>query len=369
MDNRFVRNVILKGLVLFILADLLCVFISPSTLGKITLYNRLFSGRPRFPFGEDPASSYNLSLFNLEAMFTSHEIDGLAGENGFYDVVLIGDSSTWGTLLHPEDTLAGLLNISAASMCGKTLRVFNLGYPTISLMKDLMVLERAMRYQPDLIIWLTTLEAFPKDTQLSSPIVANNSGIVKDLILNYELELDVNDPELIAPSFWDRTLIGQRRALADLFRLQVYGFMWNATGIDQTYPLDYKPAQVDFDTDISYHNLTPPTLDVSLLALDVLEAGYRIAGETPIILVNEPMLISVGENSSLRYNFLYPRWVYDQWRKLMTAYTEQHDWQYIDLWNSVPAYQFTNSAIHLTPAGEKILADRVKESILLQSCR
>jgi hypothetical protein len=246
--------------------------------------------------------------------------------------------------------------------------VYNLGYPTSSLTKDLMVLDYALRYQPDLIIWLVSLEDFPVDNQLSSPIVANNAARVDELIARYNLPLDPNDPALVHPGFWDSTLIGQRRALADLFRLQIYGVLWTATGIDQTYPVDYQRAQTDFNTDITYHNMQPPTLDASKLAFGVLEAGLRIAGATPVILINEPMLISVGENSDLRYNFLYPHWAYDQWREMILARAEAGGWNYLDLWNIIPANEFTNSAIHLTPAGESMLAGRVEQTALQQSC-
>ncbi len=75
-----------------------------------------------------------------------------------YRVLVIGDSSTWGILLRPEQTLAGQLEKAGLTLCGKTVRVYNLGYPTISLTKDLMVLDYAMRYQPDLIIWPMTLQ-------------------------------------------------------------------------------------------------------------------------------------------------------------------------------------------------------------------
>jgi hypothetical protein len=301
-------------------------------------------------------------------MFASHVIAYGPKPADEYRVIVIGDSSTWGTLLHPEETLAGQLNTAELSICGKTIRVYNLGYPTISLTKDLMVLDYALRYQPDLIIWLVSLEAFPADEQLSSPFVANNTARVDDLIARYNLPLDPNDPALVRPDFWDSTLIGQRRALADLFRLQIYGVLWTATGIDQTYPADYQHAQTDFNTDISYHNMQPPTLDASQLAFGVLEAGMHIAGATPVILINEPMLIGVGENSDLRYNFLYPRWAYDQWREMMLAQAEAGGWNYLDLWNIVPADEFTNSAIHLTPAGESMLAGRVEQSILQQNC-
>ena len=368
MNPRFLRNVLIKGMLLFLVFDLVCAAVNPAALGKVTLYNSLFAGRLRFPFGEDSSQSYNLSLFNLDAMFASHVIAAGPKPVDEYRVILIGDSSTWGTLLRPEETLAGQLNAAGLSMCGKTVRVYNLGYPTISLTKDVMVLDYAMRYQPDLVIWLTTLEAFPNDNQLSSPVVANNALRVEDLILRYNLPLDPNDPALVHPNFWDATLIGQRRALADLFRLQVYGVLWSATGIDQTYPADYPRAQTDYNTDVTFHAMQPPTLDASRLAFGVLAAGMRIAGSTPLILVNEPMLISSGKNSDLRYNFLYPRWAYDQWREMLSARAVANGWDYLDLWNIVPASEFTNSAIHLTPVGESMLTGQVAQTLFHQSC-
>jgi hypothetical protein len=133
--------------------------------------------------------------------------------------------------------------------------------------------------------------------------------------------------------------------------------MWSATGIDQIYSDNYEKAQTDFEADESYHNFIKPNLDENLLAINALETGFRIANETPMILVNEPMLISSGINSDIRYNFFYPRWAYDEYRKMMFTLSEENHWQYVDLWDIVPANEFTNSAIHLTPAGEKILVD------------
>jgi len=368
MNSTFIRNVVIKGLVFFLLFNLAFTAVNPAALGKVSFYNHLFGGRQRFPFGEDSSQSYNLSLFNLDAMFASHVISSGTKLDNEYRVVVIGDSSTWGTLLRPEETLAGQLDATRLSLCGKAIRVYNLGYPSISLMKDLMVMDYSLRYQPDLFIWLVSLEAFPADNQLSSPIVANNAARVDDLITRYDLPLDPNDPILVRPSFWDSTLIGQRRALADLFRLQMYGLLWTATGIDQTYPTNYQHAQTDFNTDITYHDMQPPNLDASQLAFEVLEVGLRIAKGTSLILINEPMLISVGENNDLRYNFLYPRWAYDQWREGMLERAEAGGWNYLDLWNIVPEDEFTNSAIHLTRAGESMLARRVEQIIFNQSC-
>lgn len=119
---------------------------------------------------------------------------------------------------------------------------------------------------------------------------------------------------------------------------------------------------------MSFHDQQPPKLDETKLAFDVIEAGVPAAGKTPILIVNEPMLISTGKNSNLRYNFFYPRWAYDQYRQMMADRSQQHSWKYLDLWDIVPATEFTNSAIHMTPAGESLFAARLSEAIRQEAC-
>ncbi len=356
-------SVLLKAALVFVLFNFVFIFIKDTPLGTLSLYNSVFPGRARFPFGET-RESYNLSLFDLDAMFASHELAGAEKARDEYRVLLIGDSSVWGTLLTPEQTLAGQLNTGQLNVCGKTVRAYNLGYPTISLTKDLMILDQAKTYQPDLIVWLTTLEAFPKDRQLLSPIVANNPERVAQLIKNYGLSLDPDDPALVQPSTWEQTFVSRRRAVADLVRLQVYGVLWAATGIDQVYPDDYERAQTDFEADDDdFHGLV--TLE-DALALEVLNAGMSVAPN--MMLVNEPMLISNGTNSDIRYNFFYPKWAYDRYVAMLQEHASANNWNYLDLSNLVPADEFTNSAIHLTPAGEQVLAGRIAAAIQ-QTCQ
>lgn len=354
--------VLLKAALLFVLFNFMFLFIKGTPFDRLSLYNSVFPGRERFPFGE-ARDSYNLSLFDLDAMFASHVLNGTDKAPDEYRVLLIGDSSVWGTLLKPEETLAGQLNAAPVSACGKTVRAYNLGYPTISLTKDLMILDQAGKYQPDLVIWLTTLEAFPQDKQFSSPIVANNTERVRQLIAKYDLQADPNDAELARPSTWEQTFVSRRRAIADLVRLQIYGVLWASTGIDQVYPENYERAQVDLEASQDFHGLESLQ---EHLALDVLDAGMS-AGPN-MLLVNEPMLISSGANSNIRYNFFYPRWAYDEYRMILAGHAAGKHWNYLDLWDLAPASQFTNSAIHLTPAGESLLAGKIAAAIQ-QTCK
>ncbi len=358
-------RVLAKGLLLFIALDLLFMLLSPlSVLGKLSAYNSIFPGRMRLPYGENPDQAYNFSLYNLDAMLASHELSARSKPGDEYRVLLLGDSSVWGYLLKPEQTLSA--DINAANIKapdGRIVHAYNLGYPTLSLAKDLLILDYALRYHPDLVIWLVTLESFPLSQQLDSPILQNNPAATKKLISAYSLNLDLHDPRFVTPSFWQATLVGQRRALADVLRLQLYGIMWAATGVDQYYPAAYDPPQADLAKDESFQGLLPPNLLTQDLSMDILSAGMRSAGDVPIIFVNEPIYLSRGENSDIRYNFFYPRWAYDQYRQIIAQACQAEKWTCLDEWNLVPSSEFTNSAIHMSPRGTELLAAELGKAI------
>ena len=363
MNYRFIRNVVIKGLLLFLMINLAWAFVDDSNLSRLSLYNNLFRGRDRLPYGENPAESYNLSLFDIDAMLASHRLSGMPKPADEFRVIVLGDSSTWGTLLTPEETLAGQLDAAGlVTEDGRQVRVYNLGYPTLSLVKDLMILEEAMQYSPDLILWPVTLESFPRQNQLESPIVANNPVRVNELIMKYDLNLTPIEEN---NSYWQRTIIGQRRALADRLRLQFYGIMWSATGIDQSYPTDYTPAQRNLEATDDYYGWTPPYIPEDGLAFDLVSAGMEIADSVPVILVNEPILISEGENSNIRYNYYYPRWVYDEYRQVFNQTCSRESWTCLDLWDIVPQERFTNTAIHRDAVGESTFARNIIDSELI----
>ncbi len=359
------KRVIIKGLLLFLIIDLLFSALMPlSALGKISAYNVIFPGRLRLPYGEKPDQAYNFSLFNLDAMFASHELAAPDKPDDEFRVFLIGDSSVWGYLLKPENTLTEYINAAQLQVGdGRIVHAYNLGYPTMSLAKDLLILGYAMRYQPDAIIWLVTLESFPLSKQLDSPIVQNNPKDVIELIKQYSLNLNPQDPKFVIPNFLGSTLVGQRRALADIIRLQLYGVMWAATGIDQYYPDSFEPPQENLTSDESFHGLLPPNLVSTDLSIDLLSAGNKVADGVPIIFVNEPIYLSHGENSDIRYNFFYPRWVYDQYRQLFEEYCQKNGFQCLDEWDLVAPSEFTNSAIHMSPKGTQQLASQIEAAL------
>ncbi|MFC2053990.1 hypothetical protein ACFLV7_06785 [Chloroflexota bacterium] len=364
-NKNSVLSIIGKAILIFLALNLVFAFWFPiPALGRVSAYNLLFPGRKRLPYSDNPQKAYNLSLYNLEAMFASHEIAAGDKPADEYRVIVIGDSATWGFLLPPEHTVSAYLDVARIKLPdGRHVRVYNLGYPVMSLTKDLLILSHSLRYDPDLIIWPLTMESFPYDKQLFPPLLQNNPGPVRSLIEIYHLNLDPLDENLKDRSLVERTIYGARRSLADLIRLQLYGVMWAATGIDQDIPDTFTARMEDLPAEEEFHDFQPPHLNEGDLAFDVLAAGVSMAGDIPVLFLNEPMFISQGENSDIRYNYYYPRWAYDDFRRMMLEQSRENEWHYLDMWDFINSSEFTNSAIHITPLGTQQFAQEISETI------
>jgi hypothetical protein len=263
--------------------------------------------------------------------------------------------------LKNEDTLAGQITAGDYRAAdGRQVVAYNLGYPIMSLAKDLLLLDTAMAVEPDLIIWPVTLHSFLRDKQLDPPIVHENPERMRHLINEYSLGLNPEASSFIEPDFLGRTIVGQRRALADLLRLQLYGFSWAATSIDQVYPEEIDLRTSDFEDDESWLSFEESVLlSDEDLVFDILAAGVVRAGEVPLLIVNEPIFVSSGQNSHIRYNAWYPRWAYDRYREMLDNLTKANNWDYLDLWDLVSPEQFTDSPVHLTPDGVAILSKTI----------
>jgi hypothetical protein len=356
----FFLRVILKGLALFALCNLI---FAAQLLGNLSLYNRILPGRTRLPYGENAALWYNVSSTNLDALFAAHVIQQPKAPDEFR-VMLLGDSNTWGWLLAHDETIAAAINQAQVTVGERRIVAYNLGYPKLSLTKDLLILERALDYQPDLIIWLVTLNSFAPENQLTDiALVQDNPERLRPLIATYNLSINPQDSRFVEPDFWQRTIIGQRRNLADLLRLQTYGFVWSATEVDQYIPAEYDLRQSDFEADVSWGANYPAPIELSRdnLAFDILTAGLAHSGNVPMLIVNEPMFVSDGQNSDLRYNSFYPQWAYDRYRVLLADMAQENNWQYVDWWDAIAPDEFTDTPVHLTAAGTRQVSQMLIE--------
>jgi len=359
--------VIVKAFSLFLLINLLYALIKPP-VADISVYNTLVPGLERMPFGNshDP---YTVTMDNVDAMFAAHKISAKKASNEIR-VALIGDSSVWGDSLSSHVTLAAQWNQLGMQCGGKQIKVYNLGYPHPSIIKDLIFIDEVKAKQPDVVIWFVTLNTLMNQDRLN-PFLTGNSQRVLQMLDEYHIPFAPR--ETLAESdagFYQTTLMGQRSFLARWLRLQALGLVWSAVGDDVHSPIKYSetPGSLDVIKDPNYRTLPPGSDLRESLLLTALDAGHQLAGKAPLLMVNEPIFVATGMHSEIRYNDLYPRWAYDQYRELLAAQALSNSWAYLDLWNTIPLKDFIDTGLHLHPNGEKLLAEKLNPALLSMVC-
>jgi hypothetical protein len=307
-----------------------------------------------------------VTVDDVDIMFASHLISAPKQPNE-YRVVLLGDSSVWGEGLGAHEVISEEWNKLNAQCGDKVIRTYDLGYPHPSLMKDLVILDKAMEYKPDLVVWFVTLNTLM--SQRTNPFVDENSDRVAKLLKTYNISFK-EGPEFLQsqPGFYAKTLIGQRSNLARQIKLQMLGIIWTASGADTNRSSPEPLPDLNVENDVLFHGIDPTKDLEPKLWFDAIQAGYGIAHQVPLLIVNEPIFISNGVNASVRYNSLYPRWAYEQYRNIMAAKAKSSAWNYFDSWNVVPRQYFSDATLHLTASGEKILIQHVNPVLQSFAC-
>jgi hypothetical protein len=357
-------RVLIKAICLLVLVNFLYALVD-SPVSNLSAYNLLFPGRTRLPFGivGDP---YTVTVEDVDAMFSSHLIAAPKAQNELR-VGLIGDSSVWGEGLGAGQVISEQWNRMNIPCVDKTIRVYNLGYPHPSVVKDLVILDKALEYEPDMIIWFVTLNTLI--SQRVNPFLAANRERTADVLNTYEISFKQGKALIeTKPDFFEKTLMGQRSHLARKIKLEMLGVIWTATGADTNTLAQDDPPDFDIGDDLRYRGMEPPEAIKDFLLLSALSAGYALAGPLPILIVNEPMYIARGANTRVRYNDAYPRWAYDQYREALAVQAKSSGWDYLDLWNAIPRKFFLDASLHLGARGERLLIEKLNPALLSIAC-
>ena len=333
-------------------------------VGSLSIYNWLIPGRLRFFLGNRRTSI--VAVGNLDALFNSHVVSGAPKSSTEYRVFVVGDSQTEGATLAPAQTLTEQLNNNGIMACGQKIKFYNLAFPYPFVVKDFLILNRSLKYKPDLIVWMLTTDSLIPSKALDF-LTNGNPEITIETLHQYHLDR-YTEGITYNSGFLERTIASQRRYLASLTLLQLYGPAWAATGSDyQVAP--YEPLGIDLQSGQNFNSYQPPKLPPPIFALDVLGEAHKMIGNMPVLVVNEPIYMPPGKNSEIRYNSDYPRWAYDQYRQLLKAFVIQSGWNYLDLYNLIAYNEFTDTTLHLNSDGEAKLSKSLVPEIVNIECR
>ncbi len=341
---------LVKGIILYLVFETALVFsnFNPSV---INIYSLLNLKRERFPFSTAPNTQDRaLDVGFLDTMFASHIISSPKNEDE-YRLIILGDSAAWGAPLPASETLSSQINKLNLKCGNKTVVAYNLGYPLPSAIKDIMILDKAMQYSPDQILWTITLQTFMTKQVDEHPLLETNPHELENLNIQYRILTHKSKALSIQEQFQNKNLTIYRT-----LRYQTYVLVQFATGVDQIQN-EYTDMNKSLTSNLEFGEVSPPTLDREELNFKLVEIFHEIAGDVPVTIINEPILILQNvPNSDLRYNTYFPRWIYDQYRDYTKQAASDNQWNYLDYWDAFPAEYFADTPLHLNRQGEKLLA-------------
>lgn len=342
-------RIVVKALVLLAIFDI--VFISLDLSDKlltVSVFGSLVPYRNRLvAFQEDVPNQ----LLPLDVLLRAHEIARPKAADEFR-VVLLGDSGILGAGDPDDGTVSALMTATGQTIEGKHVRAYNLAFPVPSAIRDLLIGDASLTYQPDLIVWFVTLAGF-RDDGLDQLIEAN-PRLMTQLTAKFGLNgMNARTYGHASEAWWQRSIFVQNSVLYRWLKLQTffavrqYSFKTIPAGIILQFPVPKEPA-IRAD-DPAFAPMPNPNWPV-------LPALTQLA-RVPVLVVNEPILVM--PQAGVNYNLEIGRQVYDDYRTALNQYCEEHYLWCLDIWDSVPVSGYTDSTVHRTVAANGIITKLV----------
>lgn len=351
-DWRTWARALIKGVALLLIFDALFIALRPfDALQPLSLYGSLLPYRTRIilPVGGDQSNQ----LMPLETLLRAHEINRPKAQDE-YRVIVLGDSGINGWGNDDSHTVSGLLSASGYSIGSKRLKAYNLAFVGPSEMRDLVIADAALDYEPDMVIAFVDLPGF-QNIYPHQLIELNQARMVR-LTARFGLtDINARTYTHADDTWWQQSIFVERGAIYRWLRFQSMSLQTYQTGaVKQIAPNEPIPAQPAMRADDPLFTPMPNPAWRSLIALRDL-AGL------PTLIVNEPILIMPG--STVNYNALYGREVYDQYRSVLHTFCMSNKLWCLDIWNALSPNDFTDSPLHHTDSGNAVIAQAVLKAL------
>lgn len=357
-------RVLIKALVIVVMlnAILLAGRINPVRLlvENVNSWWLVGHGRARLTYPSD----FQNGQLPVEALLNAHAVNYDAKSEDEYRVLLLGESGIAGWGLEDYETLSAQLTALGIEVGGRQVVAYNLAYPQPGAARDLVTLDAALAYDPDLVIWFITPAALNDEIDI---VGANrvffdlNRARLAALVDQYpDLLADWYEPRYAEPSsdMWlsQWVAIRDQELLPIWLNALLYPFIPPDLAVS-----DRRIGQEPVPDEALYTDDHPGFAEMPNATWNILRAACLRTEEegVELLLVNEPMLVGSGGASDINYNVQYQRAMYDRYRDTLSAFSAEHGIGYVDLWNIVPASRFTDTPLHMDAQGQAILADAV----------
>jgi hypothetical protein len=300
----------------------------------------------------------------VEALLAAHALAYTPKAPDEFRVLVLGESGIAGWGLPDQDTFTAQLTARGVKVNDKRVVAYNLAYPSPSVARDVLILDAALAYQPDLVIWFISpaaLDDAPSAIGTNSVLFDLNRERLERLTGSFGLRDWFNSRMADEPMWHPWVAIRDQDALPVWLNTLFYPFVAVDLGLTNrrigSEPIPekarYTTGRAGFE---AMPNQTWRFLDVGR---DLTEKhGARF------LLVNEPMLIGSGPNSDVNYNLQYERAFYESYRAVLKRYVDDNRFQFVDLWDVIPPASFTDTPLHADAAGYAALTTRIAAELI-----
>jgi lysophospholipase L1-like esterase len=351
-----------KAVVLLLIANFACIWGNFDPVGRLTQINTwglVGHGRARLAYPSD----FQNGQLPIKSLLAAHEIAYKPKAADEYRVVVLGESGIAGWGLDDSETFTGQLTARNLQVKGKRVVAYNLAYPSPDAARDLLILDEAMLYQPDLVIWFITagaLDDSPKAAGVNLTFFELNRVRLERLIHAMDLPGWI-DARLAKEPGWRKWIAIRNQDTLPVWLNSLF-YPFTTPDLGRT---TRRIANEAIPARARYYTGRPGFESMPGESWRFLEWGrlYATSLRFGLLLVNEPMLIGKGANSDVNYNLEYERAFYDRYRREMARFAGQQGLWYADLWDAIPAESFTDTPFHADAAGYGILVDRIAQII------
>ncbi len=365
-DGKMFARVLLKAVLLVAAVNVALIvtgFNPVQVLIRANIWDVIGGGRARLAYPSD----FQNGQLPLEALLASHQISAGPKPENEYRVVFLGESGIAGWGVSDEDTLADQLTERGIIRDARPVVAYNLAYPQPSAARDALILDAAMAYHPDLVIWFLTPAALD-----NGPDIIGTNRVFFDLNQSRMTTLVDTYPDLLQAWYQQHQsdLTNPKPAWMRFsgIRDQVLLPIWMNAQFYVLIPPDLgesdrRMGSESIPTEARYTSDAPgftriPNETWNFIQVVCLRAQ---AEGSDLLLINEPMLVGSGANSEVNYNANYARDFYDRYRDTLAQVASDHGIRYADLWNLIPASHFTDTPLHSDAGGYAILSAALEE--------
>ncbi len=370
MTARLFARIAGKALALLVLFDVVQAAAHlDRRMESLSLYRFLTPPAARLDIPRDYPTAV---AWRLDPLLDAHAI-GRPKAPDEYRVAVLGDSGTFDYFSPARDAVPGQMTRLRRTVGGRRLRAYNLAYQTPNALKDLLILEHALKRDPDAVVWFVTLYDLARDAP--SPyrpdihlVIRENADDLPAITKEYGV-CTWETRELAGGSGFGRRSILFRGARYRDFALLLARSLLDALtpGDPSDTFLPERPwvGSQPLPATPLFRDLGPNDPPLPNPRWRTLLAGAAMARAkgARLLLVDDPIFLAGGERAGDLYNAFYARPLFDRYRAALAGFCRDNGLDCLDLWNLVPPEEFGNTPQHYRPAGNALIARAVVDHL------